>query len=292
MKDYLIRGIDKSGSIRIFVASTTNMVEKARLTHNTSPTATAAFGRALTAATMMGVMMKNEQDRLTFKIAGGGPIGTIMIVANNKGEVKGYVDHPYADLPSREDGKLDVGRLVGSNGAITTIMDLGLKDPYVGQSNLVSGEIAEDLAAYYMLSEQQPSAVGLGVLVDTDISVRAAGGYIIQLLPNVSDEDITKIEIALSKIEPVSTLIDRGLSPEDIMSELLEGFEMKVLDKVDIGYVCDCSRDRIEGVMISIGKKEIQSMIDEDGQGEVICHFCNTKYHFSKEDLENLMVDN
>lgn len=292
MKDYLIRGIDKSGNIRIFVATTTNMVEEARLTHNTSPTATAAFGRSLTAATMMGIMMKNEQDRLTFKIAGGGPIGTIMIVANNKGEVKGYVDHPYADLPSREDGKLDVGRLVGSNGTITTIMDLGLKDPYVGQSNLISGEIAEDLAAYYISSEQQPSAVGLGVLVDRDISVKAAGGYIIQLLPDVSDEDITRIEIALSKMEPVSTLIDKGLTPEDIMQELLEGFEMRVLDKIDIKYVCDCSRERIEGVIISIGKKEIQSMIDEDGEGEVVCHFCNTKYHFSKEELEKLIVDN
>lgn len=292
MKDYLIRGIDKTGSIRIFVASTTNMVEEARLAHNTSPTATAAFGRSLTAATMMGIMMKNEQDRLTLKIAGGGPIGTIMIVANNKGEVKGYVDYPYADVPSREDGKLDVGRLVGSDGTITTIMDLGLKDPYVGQSNLISGEIAEDLAVYYMSSEQQPSAVGLGVLVDTDISVKAAGGYIIQLLPDVSNEDITKIETALSKIEPVSTLIDRGLSPEDIMKQLLEGFEMRVLDKLDIKYKCDCSRELIEGVIISIGKKEIQSMIDEDGQGEVICHFCNKKYHFSKEELENLIVDN
>lgn len=292
MKDYLIRGIDKTGSIRIFVASTTNMVEEARLAHNTSPTATAAFGRSLTAATMMGIMMKNEQDRLTLKIAGGGPIGTIMIVANNKGEVKGYVDYPYADVPSREDGKLDVGRLVGSDGTITTIMDLGLKDPYVGQSNLISGEIAEDLAVYYMSSEQQPSAVGLGVLVDTDISVKAAGGYIIQLLPDVSNEDITKIETALSKIEPVSTLIDRGLSPEDIMKQLLEGFEMRVLNKLDIKYKCDCSRELIEGVIISIGKKEIQSMIDEDGQGEVICHFCNKKYHFSKEELENLIVDN
>jgi len=292
MKDYLIRGIDKTGSIRIFVATTTNMVEEARLAHDTSPTSTAALGRALTAATMMGIMMKNEQDRLTFKIAGGGPIGTIMTVANNKGEVKGYVDYPYADVPSREDGKLDVGKVVGSEGTITIMMDLGLKDPYVGQSNLVSGEIAEDLAAYYMLSEQQASAVGLGVLVDTDISVRAAGGYIIQLLPGVSDEDISKIEIALSKIEPVSTLIDRGLSPEDIMSQLLEGFEVRVLDKTEVKYLCDCSRERIEGVVISIGKKEIQAMIEEDGEGEVICHFCNTKYHFSKQELEKLIVDN
>jgi molecular chaperone Hsp33 len=291
MKDYLIRGIDKSGSIRIFVATTTNMVEDARIAHDTSPTATAALGRSLTAATIMGFMMKNEQDRLTFKIAGGGPLGTIMIVARNNGQVKGYVDNPYADVPSRADGKLDVGRLVGSNGTITTTMDLGLKDPYVGQSNLISGEIAEDLAAYYMYSEQQPSAVGLGVLIDTDISVKAAGGYIIQLLPGVADEDITKIETALSKIEPISTLIDKGLSPEDIMHELLEGFEMEILDKIEVKYICDCSRDRIESVLLSIGKKEIEDMIEEDGEAEVVCHFCNTKYHFSEEELENLIIN-
>lgn len=289
MKDYLIRGIDKTGNIRIFVASTTNMVDKARITHNTSPTATAALGRALTAASMMGVMMKNDNDRLTLKIAGGGPIGTIMIVANNKGEVKGYVDYPYADVPSREDGKLDVGRLVGKDGTITTIMDLGLKDPYIGQANLVSGEIAEDLATYYAISEQQPSAIGLGVLVDKDISVKAAGGYILQLLPNVSEEDIVKIEDTLSKISPVSALIDKGLSPEDIMSELLPDFQMEILDKVDINFVCDCSRERIQKVLISLGKKELKSMIDEDGEGEVVCHFCNTKHHFSKKELEELL---
>lgn len=291
MKDYLIRAMDKTGNIRIFVATTTNMVEEARITHNTSPTATAALGRALTAAAMMGVMMKNEKDRLTLKISGDGPIGTIMMVANNKGIVKGYVDNPYADVPSREDGKLDVGRLVGRNGTITTIMDLGLKDPYVGQANLVSGEIAEDLATYYVLSEQQPSAIGLGVLVDKDISVKAAGGYIIQLLPNVSDEDINKIEEAISKTPPVSSLIDRGLSPEDIMNELLANFEMEILDRVDISYKCDCSRERIRGVLLSIGENEIKAMIEEDGEAEVVCHFCNTKHHFSKEELEELIVD-
>lgn len=289
MKDYLIRGIDKTGKIRIFVATTTHMVEKARLTHNTSPTATAALGRSLTAGALMGVMMKNEKDRLTLKVDGGGPIGHITIVSSNEGKVKGYVTHPYEDVPSRQDGKLDVGRLVGKDGTITIIMDLGLREPYVGQANLVSGEIAEDLATYYAISEQIPSAVGLGVLVDTDISVRAAGGYILQLLPGVSDEDITKIENTLSNIQPVSTLIDKGLSPEEIMTELLKDFEMQILEKVDIDYVCDCSRERIQKVLISIGKKELQAMIDEDGGGEVICHFCNTKHQFSGEDLEELI---
>lgn len=289
MKDYLIRAIDKTGNIRIFVATTTNMVEEARTTHDTSPTATAALGRSLTAAAMMGAMMKNDKDRLTLKISGGGPVGTIMIVANNRGDVKGYVDYPYADVPSRQDGKLDVGRLVGTNGTITSIMDLGLKEPYVGQANLVSGEIAEDLATYYVISEQQPSAIGLGVLVDKDITVKAAGGYIIQLLPNVAEEDIARIEEAISKASPVSTLIDQGLSPEEIMNVLLKDFEMEILDKSEINYVCDCSRDRIEGVLLSIGKGELQAMIDEDGQGEVVCHFCNTKYHFSKDELEELV---
>lgn len=291
MRDYLIRAMDKTGNIRMFAATTTNMVELGRTTHNTSPTATAALGRTLTAAAMMGVMMKNERDRLTLKISGGGPIGTIMIVANNKGLIKGYVDNPNADVPSREDGKLDVGGVVGKDGTITTIMDLGLKDPYIGQSNLVSGEIAEDLATYYAISEQQPSAIGLGVLVDKDISVKAAGGYIIQLLPDVSDEDISKIEEAISKTPSVSSLIDKGLSPEDIMNELLSEFEMEVLDRVDIEYKCDCSRERIEEVLLSIGKSEIESMIEEDEKAEVVCHFCNTKHQFSKEELENLIVD-
>ncbi|MBU5439068.1 Hsp33 family molecular chaperone HslO [Tissierella sp. MSJ-40] len=289
MEDYIIRGIDEKGTIRIFIASTTNLVEEARKIHNTSPTATAALGRSLTAAAMMGAMMKNDKDILTFKISGDGALGNIVIVANNKGGVKGYVDHPYADVPSREDGKLDVGTLVGRNGTITSIMDLGLKEPYVGQARLVSGEIAEDLAHLYSLSEQQPSAVSLGVLVDRDISVRAAGGYIIQLLPGVSDDDITKIETTLSKVMPISTLIDKGLAPEDIMEELLGQFNMEVLDKISVKYNCDCSREKIEGVIISLGKKEIEDIIEEDGKAEVVCHFCNKKYQFSKENLKSLI---
>ena len=289
MKDYVIKGIDKTGNIRILVATTTNMVEEARLTHKASPTSTAALGRSLTAGGIMGTMMKNENDRLTLKISGGGPIGNIMVVANNQGIVKGYADYPYADADSRQDGKLDVGRVVGNNGTLTLIMDLGLREPYVGQAKLVSGEIAEDLTSYYMLSEQQPSAVGLGVLVDKDISVRAAGGYIIQLLPGILDEDIGKIENALNNMEPVSSLIDKGLSPEDIMKELLKDFEMKVLDKVELEYSCDCSRERIEIVLKSLGDGEIQAMIDEDGKAEVVCHFCNTKHNFTKADLEDLI---
>ena len=292
MKDYLIRGMDEKGTIRVFVAATTNMVEKARKTQETSPTATAALGRALTASAMMGAMMKNDSDILTLKVSGDGPLGTILTVAKNNGEVKGYVNHPQADVPNRSDGKLDVGQLVGKNGTITSIMDLGLKDPYIGQSELVTGEIAEDLAHLYLLSEQQPSAVSLGVLIDKDTSVKAAGGYIIQLLPNVIEEDICKIEETLSKIEPVSALIDMGLTPEDILNKLLSEFNMEILDKKDISYKCDCHRDKIEGIIKSLGNKEIKSMIEEDGKAEVVCHFCNEKYQFSKENLEELIVDN
>ena len=292
MKDYLIKAIDELGRIRVYIASSTNMVEKARLTHNTSPTASAALGRTLTAGVMMGVMMKNEEDVLTLKIAGGGPGGNIYVVAKNNGIIKGYIDNPMADVPSRSDGKLDVGRLVGNNGSITTIMDLGLKEPYVGQSNIISGEIAEDLANYYVLSEQTPSAVSLGVLVDKDISVRAAGGYIIQLLPGVADEDIEKIENRLANIEPVSVMIDKGLSPEEILDKLLGDFNMRILEKLDLEYKCDCSRDRIEQVLISLGKKEIQDIVEEDGQAEIVCHFCNTKHQFNKTDLSKILVDN
>ena len=291
MKDYLIKGIDKTGSIRILVASTTNMVEKARITHNTSPTASAALGRTLTAGIIMGSMMKNEEDILTLKISGNGPAGTLFVVAKNNGKVKGEIGNPSADLPSREDGKLDVGNLVGRNGNLTVIMDLGLKEPYIGSSNLVTGEIAEDLANYFYRSEQIPSVVSLGVLVDKDISIKAAGGYIIQLLPAISEEDIVKIENSLKNIKAMSTMIDKGLTPEEIMDEVLKDFEMEVLDKIEIAYECDCNREKIESVLKSLGKEEIEKIIEEDKEAEIICHFCNTKYIFNKGELERLIVN-
>lgn len=291
MKDYLIRAIDKSGRIRLFVAKTTNLVEEARKIHNTSPTATAAIGRSLTAGAMMGAMMKNEDDKLTLKISGNGPVGKLLVVANNNGHVKADIDFPMTDVPNKANGKLDVGGLVGNDGTIAVIMDLGLKEPYVGQSPLVSGEIAEDIANFYMVSEQTPSAVSLGVLVDRDLSCIAAGGYIIQLLPGVSDEDISKIEEVLSNIAPVSTLINKGLSPEEIMDQLMGDFDIQVLGKLELEYRCDCSRDKIEKVIISLGKNEIKSIIEEDEQAEVVCHFCATKYHFDKDNLIKLLVD-
>ena len=290
MKDYMIRGIDRLGKLRVFVARSTDLVEEARKIHNASPTATAALGRTLTAGAIMGAMMKNKDDLLTLKISGDGPLGKILVVANNNGQVKGEVDFPMADLPSRSDGKLDVGTLVGKNGTVTSIMDLGLKDPYVGQSSLVSGEIAEDIANLYVTSDQTPTAVSLGVLVDKDISCRAAGGYIIQLMPGITDDEIDIIEETLSNMEPMSTMINKGLTPEEIAKKLLYKFDIEILDRLDLEYHCDCSRERIEKVIVSLGKKEIQDIIEEDGQAEVVCHFCNTKYQFNKEDVTILLL--
>ncbi|NLV77308.1 MAG: Hsp33 family molecular chaperone HslO [Tissierellia bacterium] len=292
MKDYIIRGINKDKTIRLFVANSTNLVEKARRIHNTSPTATAALGRALTGAAIMGITMKGEKDSLTFKIKGDGPIGDIVTVANSKGEVKGYVDNPYADIPSKPDGKLNVGGLVGKNGQLVVIRDLGLREPYIGMANLVSGEIAEDLVNYFYVSEQQPSAINLGVLVDKDISVKAAGGYMLQLLPDVAEEDIDRIEEILSKAKPISTLIDEGLTPEEVMEELFGEFEMEILEKKFISFECNCKREKIESMLQSLGKEEIEDMIKKDGKAEVICHFCNSKYLFTEEDLHKLINDN
>lgn len=289
MKDYLIRGTDSKGTIRFFVATTTSLVEESRRLHNTSPTATAALGRALTAAAILGTTLKNKEDVLTFKIKGDGPIGNIVTVANNKGEVKGYVDNPYADLPTRDDGKLDVGGLVGKNGQLAIIKDLGLKEPYVGFTNLISGEIAEDLAHYFYISEQQPTAINLGVLVDTDISVKASGGYMLQLLPGVKDEDIDRIEEIIINAKPISTLVNEGLSAEDILKELFGEFEVKVLEKIPLEFHCNCNRERIQQVLISLGYEELKKMIEEDEKAEVVCHFCNTKYNFSKEELMGLL---
>lgn len=289
MKDYIIRAIDKKGTIRVFVASTTNLVEEARKIHNTMPTGTAALGRTLTAASIMGTMMKNEKESISIQFRGDGPIKNIAVVSNSKGEVKGYVGDPTVDLPLKSNGKLDVGGAVGRNGRVIVIKDFGLKDPYIGQSSIVSGEIAEDLTYYFANSEQQPSAVNLGVLVDRDLSVKAAGGYIVQLLPGTLDEDIDKLEECIKNSEPISTLIDKGLTPEEILENVFGKFNMNILDRKEVSFKCNCSRDKIETTLRSLGEKEIKSMIEEDGKAEVICHFCNEKYNFSKEDLKSLL---
>jgi len=290
MKDYLVKAIDKDKRVRIYAATTTNLVEHARKIHATSPTATAALGRALTAGAIMGAMMKNDNDLLTLKISGGGPLGDIVIVSRNNGRVKGLVRNPFANSPSTKEGKLDVGSVVGKDGLITVIIDLGLKEPYVGQADIISGEIAEDIANYYMTSEQVPTAVALGVLVDKDTSVKASGGYILQLLPGIKDEEIEQIENSLKNIKPISTLINEGNTPEEIIRKILPEFEMEFIDKIDLEYKCDCNREKIEAMLVSLGKEEIENIINEDGKAEVVCHFCNTKYNFDKSELEKILL--
>lgn len=288
MKDYMIRGINKNKSMRFFVASTTKMVDQARKIHNTSPVASATLGRMLTANALMSQDMKNEDDSLTLIIKGDGPIGNVVTVGNNRGEVKGYVDNPYVDLENREDGKLNVGGAVGQDGYLTVIKDLGLKDPYTGQTPIVTGEVAEDLANYYYVSEQQPSAISLGVLVERDLTIRAAGGYMIQLLPNVEEEEIEALEEILKAAKPISTMIDEGMTPEDIASDIFKDLEFEVLAKEELLFKCNCSRERMERALISLGKEEIESLIEE-GQAELGCHFCNEKHVFTADDLKEMI---
>ena len=285
---YILRGTSKNHGIRIFAADTTSMVEEARRLHNTSPVASAALGRALTASSIMGIMMKGDNDKLTLSINGKGPLGTIVCVADSKGTVKGYVSNPLVDIPSRADGKLDVGSAVGINGLVTIIKDMGMKEPYTGQYPLVNGEIAEDLTAYYAYSEQQPSAIALGVLVDVDYSIKAAGGFIVQLMPEAEEKDIDILEKNLSQITSVSHLIDEGKIPEDLINLVLKDLEPMVYEKIPVQYKCDCSRERIEKALISIGKKDLDEIIKEDKLAEISCHFCNTVYHFNEAELIDL----
>ncbi len=291
MQDYLIRAMDKEGNIRVFVANTTALVNKARDIHNTTPTASAALGRCLTAAAILGTMLKNEKETISIQLKGGGPIGTVLAVANSKGEVKGYVGAPAVDLPLKKDGKLDVGGAVGNNGKITVIRDFGLKEPYIGQSDIVTGEIAEDLANYFAYSEQQPSAVALGVLVDKDTSIKAAGGYIIQVLPDATEEALDRLESNLANIEPISSLIEKGFTPEDILFHVCSGFDMDIKDKIPVKLTCDCSTERIQKALIAIGRVELEKLIEEDGEAELVCHFCNEKYHFNRDELNSLLKE-
>ena len=285
---YILRGTSKNHGIRIFAADTTSMVEEARRLHNTSPVASAALGRALTASSIMGIMMKGDNDKLTLSINGKGPLGTIVCVADSKGTVKGYVSNPLVDIPSRADGKLDVGSAVGINGLVTIIKDMGMKEPYTGQYPLVNGEIAEDLTAYYAYSEQQPSAIALGVLVDVDYSIKAAGGFIVQLMPEAEEKDIDILEKNLSQITSVSHLKKKKKTPEDLINLVLKDLEPMIYEKIPVSYKCDCSRERIEKALISIGKKDLDEIIKEDKLAEISCHFCNTVYHFNEAELIDL----
>ncbi|MCM3273435.1 Hsp33 family molecular chaperone HslO [Paenibacillus elgii] len=287
MQDYLIRATAYEGKVRAFAVRTTGIVEELRRRHQTTPTATAALGRTATAALMMGIMLKGE-EKLTVQVKGGGPIGQIVADSNAHGEVRGYVDNPAVDLPLNQIGKLDVAGAVGTDGFLYVIKDLGLKEPYRGSIPIVSGELGEDFTYYFAKSEQTPSAVALGVLVDVDYTVKAAGGFIIQLLPGLTDDEISQIEKELAALPSITSLLDRGDRLEDILATLLPGAE--VLERRDdIRFQCKCSRERVEQTLISLGRDELQEILEEDGKAEIVCHFCNEAYRFSREDLEAIL---
>ncbi len=287
MKDYLIKALGYNGQVRAYAAATTETVSEAQRRHYTWPTASAALGRSMTAGVMMGAMLKGE-DKLTIKIDGGGPIGVILVDSDAKGNVRGYVTNPQTHFDLNEHGKLDVARAVGNNGMITVVKDLGLREHFTGQTPIVSGELGEDFTYYFVTSEQVPSSVGVGVLVNPDNTILAAGGFILQLLPGTDDETITAIEERLKTIPPISKLIQAGKTPEEILEVLLGEGNVKILEKMPVSFSCTCSKERFSNALISLGKAEIQAIIDEEGQAEAHCHFCNEKYHFTKEELEQL----
>lgn len=287
-RDYIVRATAADAQVRAFAATTRQMVEKARQIHNTSPVATAALGRLMTAGTMMGSMLKGENDVLTLQITGDGPIKTIVVTADGRARVKGYVGNPQVILPANALGKLDVGGAVG-HGRLSVIKDMGLKEPYVGQTMLQTGEIAEDLTYYFATSEQVPSSVGLGVLMEKDNTVRQAGGFIIQLMPFAPDEVIDKLEENLKKIQPVTTMLDAGDTPEQILNHLLGNLDLQIHEKTDTSFYCNCDRKRVEKALLSIGKAEVQSMIEDGKPVTLNCHFCNKDYTFSIEELKELI---
>ena len=288
MNDYMIRATAADGQIRAFAATTKEMVETAKNAHNTSPIATAALGRLMTAAAMMGSDLKGEGELLTLRIEGDGPIGGLLVTADGKGDVKGYAFNPDVMLPPNAQGKLDVGGSLGL-GVLSVIKDIGLKEPYVGQTQLITGEIAEDLTYYFATSEQVPSSVALGVLMNKDNTVRQAGGFIIQLLPGASDEIIDRLEAKLSGITSITSLLDAGKTPEEILTDILGEFGLEILKKMPVQFHCDCERSRVEKAIISIGRKEIQDMIDEGKEIEVNCQFCNKHYKFSVDELGEML---
>ncbi len=290
MKDYMVRATAANGQVRAFAAYTREMVDTARQSHNTSPVATAALGRLLTASCIMGSMMKNDTDLLTINVRGDGPLKGITVTADNKGNAKGYVMDPDVILPANAKGKLDVGGAVGK-GFLNVIKDIGLKDPYAGQVELVSGEIAEDLTYYFAASEQTPSSVALGVLMNKDNTVAQAGGFIIQLMPGCDEDIIDKLEERLAQIDSVTGLLSNGSTPEDILNILLGDMELDILDSMPVRFYCNCSKDRVEKALISIGRKEIAAMIEEGKTIELKCQFCNKAYEFEVGELERILME-
>jgi len=285
----LIRGTALDGQIRFFVTNTTNMVEDAKTIHQTSPVATAALGRLLTATSILGVMLKGENNKVTARIHGNGPIGTMIATSNATGNVKGYVGNPLVLVDSPTKGKLNVGGAVGTDGEITIIKDLGMKNSYISNYPLVSGEIGEDFAAYFMHSEQTPSAVGLGVIMDVDYTIKSAGGFIIQLMPETDENVAFIIEERIKEIGSVSELFAKSKNEKEVLEELLGPFAPEIMKEYEIAYHCDCHRERFEKALISLGKDELSKILDEDGHAELQCHFCNKTYQFNQENLKSLI---
>lgn len=290
MTDYIVRASAAGAQIRAFACTTREMAEEARRAHNTSPVVTAALGRLLSAAGMMGSALKGDKDMLTLQIKGDGPMQGLTVTADSRGNVKGYANVPDVILPANAQGKLDVAGAVG-NGILSVIKDMGLKEPYVGQTSLQTGEIAEDLTYYFAVSEQVPSCVGLGVLMEKDNTVRQAGGFIVQLMPFAEEEVIGRLEENIGKLTSVTDILDRGNTPEQMLDILLEGLEPEVTDTMPVRFYCGCDKKRVEKALISIGRQELQDMISEGKEIEVNCHFCNRNYLFSVEDLKRLHED-
>ena len=290
MNDYLVRGMTMDGFVKVVAIRSTEMVRRGAQIHKTAPNATAAFGRALTAASMMGNMQKVENGSMTMQIKGGGPIGTIVCVSDPVGNVRGYVYEPNVPLVEKFPGKLDVGATVGTDGTLTIIRDLQMKEPYVGSVPLVSGEIGDDVTAYFAQSEQTPTACALGVLVDTDLSVRVAGGYLIQLLPGAPDEVIDAVEEGIKRAGSVTTMLDQGMTPEDILGQVLGSLGVVFMETTEVSYKCYCDRDRVTSALISLGKKELAEIAKDGESFPVSCQFCDTVYEFTPQNIKELLA--
>lgn len=289
--DQLVRVIAKDAPIKAMAISGTSLVERARQIHDTWPVATAALGRLLMAASMMGNMLKEQDGSVTLRVKGDGPLGTVLAVSDSMGNVRGYVENPAVDVPRKSHAKLDVGSAVGPGGTLTVVKDLGLKEPYIGSIQLISGEIAEDIAAYFVESEQIPTACALGVLISPDQTVRAAGGYLIQLLPGADESVISAIERGVARVGAVSAQLDRGLGPVELLQDVLSDFQLEMLETSPVEYRCYCSRERVSRALISVGASELKSLIQEQGSTDLTCQFCDKVYHFTREDLESLLQE-
>ena len=289
MADRIVRAISTDGMVQAAAICSRDLTERARQIHKTLPVATAALGRTLAAASMMGNALKSDGASLTLQFKGGGPLGTVLAVSDNEGNVRGYVTNPHVDLPLRPDGKLDVGAAVGHEGTLTVIKDLHMKEPYVGTIDLLGGEIAEDVAGYFVESEQIPTACALGVLVDRDQSVKAAGGYLIQLMPGAAEDTIAKVEGGIMAAGAVSAILEKNDDPEAMLRTVMSDFDLKILETCPVEYRCYCSRERVERALISLGRTELEQMLSEQGGCQMTCQFCDAVYEFTAEDIQRLL---